>query len=170
MKPIREILIEGRVAIIPLTGGLSAVVDADDLPCVSGWIWHSKRRLNAAGGLASCYARRKAGAGFVYMHHAILPLQDGTEVDHIDGDGLNNRRSNLRYATKAQNQHNSRLQCNNTSGSKGVSWNKAARRWRAFICIHGRQVHLGLFHEKSAAAAAYAEASMRLHGEFGRAE
>ena len=113
------------------------------------------------------YVRRNVARGVVaYMHRDIMEPPDGWVVDHIDGDGLNNRRANLRIATNGQNQANQRLRLNNTSGFKGVSWVPRRQRWHAYINKEGRRSHLGYFTDLEDARAAYAAASVALHGAF----
>jgi hypothetical protein len=92
----------------------------------------------------------------------------GYEIDHLNSDGLDNRKCNLRLATRAQNACNARARRNSLSGYKGVTWNKRAAKWRAAIWLNGKERHLGFFVEPEVAHAAYCEASQRLHGEFGR--
>jgi hypothetical protein len=91
----------------------------------------------------------------------------GQYVDHIDHDPLNNERHNLRICTNSENNMNRFLQSNNHSGYKGVSWSKVSSRWRAYIKARGKQIHLGLFDSKEAAARAYNAAVPTYHGEFG---
>jgi hypothetical protein len=102
------------------------------------------------------------------MHVAImLPrIELGVKVDHLDGDGLNNQRSNLRLATQAQNLLNRGPQRNNCSGFKGVSWHKGAGKWTANISVNGSRRYLGVFDGVLDAAAAYNKAAVELHGEF----
>lgn len=90
------------------------------------------------------------------------------EVDHADGDGLNNKWANLRAASKAQNGANCKAKKNNKSGFKGVSYCKATNKFRATIQAEGKWKWLGGFSTAEEAAEAYAEASKSLHGEFGR--
>ena len=90
------------------------------------------------------------------------------QIDHIDRNPTNNRIANLREATNSQNNHNRGQQVNNTSGYKGVCWNKRAKRWKAYIKLHGRRTHLGYFNTADAAHAAYCVAAQELHGEFAR--
>jgi hypothetical protein len=97
------------------------------------------------------------------LERDLLPTED---VDHIDGDGLNNRRNNLRVATSAQNGRNRGAQRNNTSGYKGVGWDKSRQKWTAQIKVNGKQKHLGRFDTPEAAHKAYCEAADRLHGKF----
>lgn len=90
------------------------------------------------------------------------------QIDHIDRDRSNNRIANLRQATRSENQHNRGAASNNTSGKKGVVYDARRNHWVARIAVSGRQVHLGLFANLDDAAAAYADAARRLHGEFAR--
>jgi hypothetical protein len=102
------------------------------------------------------------------MHRLILAPPDGMEVDHADRNGLNNRRANLRIATRAQNLQNrgshTRSGQPSTSEFKGVSWDKARAAWKANINVHGRQEHLGRYSSEVEAARAY---DLRAHEAFG---
>ena len=89
-------------------------------------------------------------------------------VDHIDGDSSNNRFWNLREATLSQNQHNRRMSKNNTSGVKGLTWNKPMKKWMARVKVDGVSVHVGYFNSKTKAKKALMEVRLRLHGDFGR--
>ena len=86
--------------------------------------------------------------------------------DHVNSNGLDNRRINLREASQAQNCANQRLHSNNTSGYKGVSRERAERRWKARICVKGRHIFLGRFDDPVEAARAYNEAALEYFGEF----
>ena len=90
----------------------------------------------------------------------------GLETDHVDQNKLNNQIANLRPATIRQNQGNRMALANNTSGFKGVSWNKQSQRWRTVIRVNYRPVHIGYFDDKYEAARAYNEAATKYHGEF----
>ena len=81
------------------------------------------------------------------MHRLILGVKDGLQVDHRDGDGLNNRRDNIRVATVFQNAHNRGLSVKNTSGFKGVSFHTTDKRWQAGIYANNKQHYLGRFKE-----------------------
>lgn len=167
MTPMRPIRVEDGVAYITLTQGYQAVVDASDAHLIERFSWH------AAPGTRTVYARsfvwrngRKKG---IRLHRVIMNAPDDMEVDHINGDGLDNRRCNLRLAKHAENMRNRRMPASNTSGFKGVSWHTRSRKWKAQICIGGRPTSLGLFTTPEAAHAAYVEAAVAFYGEFARA-
>lgn len=109
-----------------------------------------------------------AGNGRCVLPCAIIGAPLGLDVDHKDGNSLNNRRLNMRLATVSQNQHNARTRIDSTTGVKGVGFHKATGMWQAKIRLRGRLIWLGRFPTIPEATAAYAEASARLHGKFRR--
>lgn len=151
---------------ITLSQDKSAKVDDDWFDYLSQFKWYAYRNRN------SFYAARNSGVRpfriKIRMHTEIMNPPHGMEVDHIDGDGLNNQIGNLRIVTKAQNRANSSRNLNNTSGFKGVSWYKRSQKWRAVILINGKYVHIGLFDSAEDAARAYDETARKYHGEFAR--
>lgn len=168
-RKIRQIRVEGKIAYVPLTQGYEAIIDAADVPLVEGRNWSATEN----GGII--YARsnlsgKNRNYSRNYMHRLLMGNPPRKKVDHRDGNGLNNRRGNLRSATHAENICNQKTRTNNTSGFKGVSWNKRAGKWVANIRVDGKSQYLGLFVCPVEAHAAYCEASERLHGEFGRTE
>lgn len=106
--------------------------------------------------------------GQVHLHRAILNAPDVRQVDHVNGDGLDNRRANLRLASHAQNMHNQRVRLNSVSGFKGVSYDKDRQKWLARIALNGRTKNLGRFGTSGEAHDAYTQAAGQLHGEFAR--
>lgn len=165
----KKIRIVEDLAYVPLTKGLEAVIDASDVDLVGAFKWFARIKKDATS-----YAVRRAigsdGQTFdVYMHRVIAQTPAEFDTDHIDGNGLNNRRSNLRYATKSQNMHNARKRKDNTSGFKGVCWHKSSGKWMARIRLGGKQHHIGSFSTVQAAHEAYSQMASRLHGEFARA-
>jgi hypothetical protein len=165
-KPIRPIRVEGNIAYIALTKGYEAVIDAADVPLVEGWNWYAQpggRTVYAASKGAACGRRCR-----VFLHRLLLGEPLDVFVDHVNSDGLDNRRANLRLASASQNQHNKAMQNNNTSGFKGVTWKANKRQWVARISCGGKSKHLGYFDTPEAAHFAYASASAAIHGEFGR--
>lgn len=164
---IRPIRVEGDIAFVPLTRGLEAIIDAADAAFVGQWNWCVRSNGKAIyAGRAGL--RRKGERGIKLLHRELMNAPPGVEVDHRSGDGLNNRRKNLRLATTTQNRRNQRISRANTSGVKGVSWHKRIKRWSASISVNGKALHLGYHDTKELAQAAYAAASAEHHGEFGR--
>jgi len=169
IRKIKPIRVEGDVAYVPLSKGLESVIDAADVHLIDNKNWHVRVYTR------SMYAIRtpllaKGKLGIVRMHRVILDAPNGVEVDHVNSDGLDNRRANLRLVTKAQNQHNRRRNAYSDSGFKGVSWHQATGKWQARIQKDGKEKHLGVFDCPKDAQAAYIEASANFHGEFGRTE
>jgi hypothetical protein len=169
-QPPRPVRIEGDVAYILLTRGHEAVIDAVDLPLVNQFRWAAKEDRFPDGSIQTIYVHRTirtAGRQSTeWMHRVLTDAPRGLVVDHIDGNGLNNRRSNLRVVTHAQNCLNRRISRNNTAGLKGVT--QRGESWLAQISLLGRRIHLGKFDSAAAAHEAYARAAADLHGEFAR--
>lgn len=167
MAQKREIKIQGETAIVPLTRGFVAVIDIQDIDKVAGFNWFAVVQKHGA------YAVRRASkeeslSGKLSMHRAIMGNPDGVQIDHIDLDGTNNRRGNLRVASVLDNSYNRRKNSKNTSGYKGVCWNKAIGKWQAQIRANKIRKYLGLFDTPEMAYAAYCNAAMQYHGEFAR--
>lgn len=149
---------------IELTRGFRAVVDDEDYDRLVGI---GKWQANVTGG--QVYAIHSQNRGRLYMHRVLVP--GATLVDHINGDGLDNRRANLRRATPAQNSRNMRPLATPTSSRfKGVARQprSAINPWRAYIRINGRSSWLGVFPTQEEAARAYDAAARKHFGEFAR--
>lgn len=140
---------------IVMKGGVETVVDADDWDKVSGVGWC----LNPYG-----YAVGRVDGKLVSLHSHLFGRVAGRQTDHVDRDKLNNRRTNLRTATKTENQRNRGPHRNSPSGFKGVF--RHADRWRARISIEGRSFNLGCFSDSVEAAKAYDRAALEHFGDF----
>jgi hypothetical protein len=163
---IRQIRVEGNIAFVPLTQGVEAIIDASDIEKVSQYLWHAFKHRQ------TFYARTKVLGSCgkkktTYMHRMITQAADGVEIDHIDRNGLNNTRSNLRPATPAQNRVNSKLRATSISGVKGVSWLPKRKKWFAHIGMNGKTKSLGVFERKEDAIAAREAALKHFYGDFG---
>lgn len=150
---------------ITLTKGKVAIVDAADYEWLSQWNW-----MYGGRGYAVRSTRESGRKRTLLMHRLILSTAEGMYTDHINGDRLDNRRSNLRACTNAENGMNRGKQCNNTSGFKGVYFKSDGnwQAWQARINSNGKRIILGYFKTPEEAAIAYNEASLRVHGEFAR--
>ncbi len=104
---------------------------------------------------------------FLYHHGYLTP---GMQIDHIDGNTSNNRIENLREVTLTQNQQNSKIPSDNTSGVKGVYWCKVQRKWRSRIKVKRKQIHLGYYKTLEEAEAVVKAAREKYHGEYARHE
>ncbi len=151
---------------ILLTQGKVALVDDEDFE----WLNQYKWRVEI--GARTSYAKRgvddpsKARRTTLAMHRLILGLTDSkTQVDHIDHNGLNNQRNNLRVVTKQQNAFNMRS-FRGTSKHKGVSFYKPGGKWVARIVVNYIPIHLGYFEDEKEAARAYNKASLEHFGEY----
>lgn len=145
---------------VPLTKGRFAIVDIGDLGKVVQHYWQAVLLPHTTYAGATINKKR------VLMHRFIMEPSDGLEVDHINRNGLDNRRENLRIATRSQNNGNTKIPSHNTSGVKGVSYDKDRNLWAAHIKTHGRKKFLGRFGTKEEAASAYDRAAAQHFGEF----
>ena len=150
---------------IKLTQGKVALVGDDDYEQIGRNNW------SADWDGYNWYAVRNVGTGpfgkTFPMHRQIMNNPPGMEVDHIDGNGLNNQRSNLRVCTHADNIKNCKVYRTNKSGFRGVSKHRHGR-WQSEIQADGKGIYIGLYDSPIDAARAYNQKAIELHGEFAR--
>lgn len=145
---------------VPLSDGRVALVDDEDYSLVSGLVWTPEERNDRV------YARNIAQR--LYMHRLLLGDPPG-DIDHENRNGLDNRRSNLRLATRSQNNLNSRrIKGSFSSRFKGVSWRKDRQWWIAYITKDGHREEIGHFTDEVVAAKARDARAVELFGEFAR--
>ena len=143
-----------------LPNGNKAIVDANRFESMNEFCWHQS---------PTGYVTRSGNTpGTRYLHRVILGALQGQEVDHINGDKLDNRSTNLRFATRSQNLANTRILRRNTSGFKGVNRRKdvSVKPWRAYITHGGTFYALGCFETAEEAARAYDTRAREVFGEF----
>ncbi len=146
---------------IKLTKDKFSLVDDSDFEWLNGFKWMF---------FSSGYAVRFDKGVYIPMHRFIMKTPKGMFTDHINGNPLDNRRSNLRICTAGENRLNMCIPKNNTSGYKGVCKFKYSKSlpWTARININKKRFHLGYFKNPEDAAVAYNEAAIKYHGQFAR--
>lgn len=140
---------------IVLSNGERVMIDDEDAERVRARRWHRSVRGYVCG-----------NTGKPLLHRFLMSANPGEQIDHINRNLSDCRKANLRRASPSQNGANRGLNKNNTSGYRGVSWDKSRKRWMAKIEVDRRQVHLGRFEIRELAALAYDAAAKRYFGEF----
>lgn len=152
---------------IPLTKGMYAIVDDVDYDYLVQFSWQYKRGPKHSSGYAKRGIFNEDGkASSLLMHRDIMVAKRGQYVDHINRNGIDNRRENLRFATPSQNAANSKRHKSNKSGYKGVFTHKQSGRWLAHIRINGKSTHVGIFDCPKEAHEAYMKAAREHYGDF----
>lgn len=151
---------------IPLTRGLFTIVDDKDFSLVNQYKWCANDGRQGRWYAATSSIKNK----YIKMHRLITGAKKGQHVDHKNGNTLDNRRSNLRICTHAQNARNLKHNRNikKTSKYKGVCWSKAHKKYTAQITFNYKKIHLGMFTCQRKASKAYHAAAKKYFGEFCR--
>ena len=155
--------------LIPLTKGRFAIVDVEDFQWLSQKEWqvHDKSKISYA--LGKKWLSHTKGITLA-MHREIFKRHniniEGMDIDHINGNGLDNRKNNLRRCTNQENQFNTRSHKIGSSGYKGVSWNKVDKKWQVYLRTKSKVHFCGQFKDKKSAAIAYDLMAKKLHGNF----
>ena len=155
---------------ITLSRGQVAIVDDEDVALLSQFKWHAQWAKLTNSHYAECWVYQPYKYREV-MHRMIMGLSrgDGKQVDHINGDTLDNRKVNLRLVNHSQNQMNRKMQCPwSSSGIRGVSYCKKTGLWKARVNHQGKEIWLGRFLSKEMAALAAHRARLEAYGEYAR--
>jgi hypothetical protein len=150
-----------QVFSIPLTRDGHTLIDAEDYEAVSRHSWYLHRTAGRKN-----YAASRVRGRVVLLHRFLVHAPAGLEVTHVNRDGLDNRRSNLRIATHSDTHHNIPAQEGCTSEYKGVCWHRGGRKWVAQIDFEGVHYYLGLYRSEEDAAIAFDAVARALHGQF----
>ncbi|HUS72318.1 MAG TPA: AP2 domain-containing protein [Sedimentisphaerales bacterium] len=154
---------------IPLTQNKYAIVDDADYEWLNHYKWYASYQRGRWYARRNIFDYEKQKTTTISMHQMLLVVSIGNEVDHKDGNGLNNQRNNLRIATRADNQHNQRTQQRiKTSQYKGVHLDKQYNLWRAHIKYNGKVIHIGRYKAEKQAAMAYDVKAKELFGSFAK--
>lgn len=151
---------------IPLSKDKIALIDAPDVSLVSMYTWYAADR---GGRWYAASSSVKRSSSILYLHRVIMAAPEGMHVDHINGNGLDCRRANMRLATNTENRHNMRAQ-GGVSRYKGVAFNRinANRKWEAYIWVNNKKRGLGNYPTEEEAARAYNAAAIVEYGDFAR--
>jgi len=163
--PVDDDLADGFGAEVELSTGQVAIVDEKWHPIISAsaWTYNGHYAIRAVR-----VSKGESGRRTLMMHSVILPPKAGYFADHINGNKLDNRRANLRYATRTENGGNRPMQKNNTTGYKGVSFHIRKKKYGASIKHQQKQKNLGYFDTPEEASAAYNAAAEKHFNEFAR--
>lgn len=154
---------------IQLKPGIDVIVDADDFNMLNTYTWWLCKTKTKRAVKTQLSAQTTVKGKTVKMHRLIMQAPLGVDVDHINGNPLDNRKANLRICSRSENLMNAgkytrRNKC--SSKYKGVSWHKATKKWEAGLQVNGKRKWLGLFLEEQSAAVAYNLAALKYFGQF----
>ena len=150
---------------IQLSQGKVAIVDDEDFEYLNQWKWYAVKDGSTFYAVRNS-SRLLGKRGIIKMHRVIMSTPEGLHVDHRNRNGLDNRKVNLRNCHSFENQMNKGKTLRNSSGFKGVSWDKGNSKWISFIRYNGKSYNLGRFDSKIDAAKAYNKAAIHYFGEF----
>ena len=174
MADAKQIIIESK------HGTFTVLYDAEDHDKVSAYRWRVQKDSSTkhkfyvkthiphpdGGWYCSPNGHKRRRRTILQIHRLIMDAPKGMDVDHINGNPLDNRKSNLRICSRAENLRNRGANKNNTSGYKGVSWHKRNKKWACQIKHNYKKIHVGNYATPEEAARAYDKKAKELHGEY----
>lgn len=145
-------------------GNFEIIIDAEDFNKIKEYYWYVGKKPNAFYVITNINKNNKRTT--LKLHRLIMDFPENMDIDHINHNTFDNRKTNLRICKHNKNTKNHKININNTSGFKGVTWFKYTKKWSVGIFSDGNRVHIGYFDDKIKAAMAYNEAAKKYHGEF----
>lgn len=149
---------------VPLSPEGTTLIDADDFEKLRDYRFYRVGHKN----FKYVSIRKKKTSGITMLHRHLLNAPAHLQVDHINGNSLDNRQANLRLCTRLDNCRNRAKRFDSTSPYKGVLWNKQNKNWRVRIRVNWKPIEVGSFKTAEEAARAYNEAAVKYYGEFAR--
>lgn len=157
------------IAYVPLSKGLYALIEVDDIALVENANWSANSEMCRDGVTVRNYARTNRSGMHKKMQNWILPVKEGLMVDHVNSNGLDNRRhGNLRSASKTENNRNRRIRHDSKTGLKWVFYRKDTGMYRSQLSVNGKKINCGDHATAQAAHDAALARAKELHGEFAR--
>lgn len=156
--PVNSYTVKGNITVGKTATGKEFIFDTVFLPLVTKYTWHLDER--------NCVRTIVDGSKSLRLHTLIMGYVTDLQIDHINNDPSDNRKENLRVVNQQQNIFNNSIRADNTSGFKGVSFNKKAKKYQATIVLNGKSNYLGLFKTALEAAKAYNQKAIELFGEY----
>lgn len=151
---------------IKITKGFYSLIDEEDFLRVSKFKWSASVYKNNFYAITDIYQKNKKKKIRTGMHRFLMNFPKNKDVDHINGNGLDNRKINLRVCSRSQNSMNRDKSSLNKSGYKGVSWCKAMNSWQACISFNRKTIYLGCYSTPKKAHEIYSIAAKKYYGEF----
>jgi hypothetical protein len=152
--------------------GNSVLIDEEDYKKIKNKKWSvntvSKGNCEKKYLRTGIYNSKNKNTDHISLHRFIMGVKNGEYVDHINGNTFDNRKCNLRICTNAENAANSKKNIKNTSGYKGVSWDKSKNKWSAFITFNYKHIFIGRYENKKIAYINYCLAAIKYFGKFAR--
>jgi len=152
---------------IKLSQNLYAIVDDEDFDKLNLYKWSATKQHKTYYAIRA-FKKTDGVRTTIRMHRSIMSAPETMQVDHLNSNGLDNRKSNLRLCNNAENNRNRGKYITNTSGYKGVSWNKQHNKWRSQIFVDYKTVFLGYFQELKDAVQAYDEGAKKYHKNYAK--
>jgi hypothetical protein len=154
---------------IPLTQGLFTLVDKDQYEYLNQFKWYAKWCNNTFYVCRNTPKNNSKNRTTLSMHRQVMGFPKGLEIDHIDNNGLNNIKTNLREATRKENSHNSISRKNHTTDFKGVCWKQTNKKYQAqSVDLNGKKKYLGLYDNPVIAALAVDDYNLKIFGKFAK--